>query len=226
MPGRRPRLPVLAEIAGSEPGRERVWSLRRRDFERLAPLLERLAPTRAVLVSGTDEATTVLAVALAGAASAAGRRTVLVDCDLGRPRLAADLGLAEAPGLHEYLRWEATAPALLQPLALGGPAAAGATEPLVCIAAGREAADPVTLLGLGSFRHVAAKLRHAYELVVLAGPPLDADPAALAALAAEADGLLAALPANGSRRRAVRAARARLRRLPAPALGAVVVGES
>ena len=66
-----------------------------------------------------------------------GRRTVLVECDLARPRLAADLGLAPGPGLHEYLRWEAEAAEILQPLVLAGPAAAGAGEPLVCIAAGR-----------------------------------------------------------------------------------------
>jgi len=219
-----PKLPVLAEIAGPDPGRERVWSLRREDLERLDAPRREIESRRAVLVSGGEEETGVLAVALAGAAAADGRRTVLLECDLARPRLAADLGLAAAPGLHEYLRWEATATEVLQPLALAGPAAAGAREPLVCVAAGREAPDPVTLLGLQSFRHMAEKLRRAYELVVIWGPPLAAGPASLAAPAAEADAVLAALPPERASRRAMRAVRGELRRLPVDPLGAVLVG--
>jgi receptor protein-tyrosine kinase len=223
MLGGRPKLPVLAAIAGPDPSGRAVWALRREDLERLDEPCEALAARRAVLVSGGDGETGVLAVALA-AAAARGRRTVLVECDLARPRLATDLGLAPTPGLHEYLRWETTAPEILQPLALGGPAADGAQEPLVCVVAGRQAPDPGTLLGLQSFRHMAEKLRHAYELVVIWGPPLDAGPAALGALAAEADGVLLALPPDATSRRSLRTIRGELRRLPAAPLGAVVVG--
>lgn len=225
MPGRRGRLPVLAEIAGPDAGRPRVWSLRREDFERLAEPLRRVEPLRTVMVGGGEGEIGALAVALAGAAAASGRRTILVECDLGRPRLAADLGLAEAPGLHEYLRWEATAPELLQPLAIGGPAAAAATGPLVCVAAGRRAEDPRALLGLPSFGHVNAKLRRAYDLVVLWAPPLGDDPETVAAVGAHAEATLAAIPPAATRKgRVVRAARRVLRTLPAPPLGAVVVG--
>jgi receptor protein-tyrosine kinase len=219
-----PKLPVLAEIAGPDPSGRAVWALRREDLERLERPCDALVSQRAVLVSGGDEEAGALAVALAGAAAARGRRTVLVECDLARPRLALELGLTPTPGLHEYLRWEASAPEILQPLALAGPAADGAEEPLVCIAAGRQAPDPGTLLGLQSFRHMAAKLRHAYELVVIWGPPLAAGPAALGPLAAEADGLLVGLPPDATSRRTLRSIRAELRRLPATPLGAVLVG--
>jgi len=225
MPGGRRRLPVLAELGGPDPSPRRVWSLRREDVERLAPLRGRLEASRAVLVTGGEGATGTVAVALAGSAAASGRRTALVECDLARPRLAGALGLTEAPGVHEYLRWEATAAEVLQPLALGGPASAGAAGPLVCLTAGRQATGAATLLGLGSFRHMAEKLRRAYDLVVFAGPPLSAADGALPALAAEADVVLAALP-SGTRRRAARAAATALRRQAptAPALGAVLVG--
>lgn len=223
MGGGRAKLPVLAEIAGPAAG-SRIWSLRREDHQRLAAVQERLEGQRAVLVSGAEGVLGALAIALAGAACAAGRRTILVECDLTRPRLATDLGLAEAPGLHEYLRWEATAGEVLRPLALGGAAAAAAAGPLVCVPAGRQAADARVLLWLQSFRHMAAKLRNAYDFVVLAGPPLGFDPEALNAVAAQADGVLAALPAAQSSRRGRRAARAAIGGLPAPPLGAVVVG--
>lgn len=224
--GGRAKLPVLAEIGGPAPGESRLWSLRRADHEQLAALWQRLDERRIVLVTGGGDLTGALAVALAGTACAAGRRTVLLECDLARPRLAADLGLAQSPGLHEYLRWEATAREILQPVALGGLAAAPATGPLVCIPAGREAPDARTLLALPSFRQMTAKLQSAYDLVVLDGPPLGSDRATLEAVAAQADVVVAAVsPAQASGRNA-RAVHTAAGRLPAPLLGAVVVGEA
>lgn len=218
---RRARLPVLAEISG--PGEEaRVWSLRRADYESLEGLLPKLDGARVVFLSGEGEAALAASVALA-AAAAAGRRTILVECDLVQPRLAAQVGLAATPGLHEYLRWEAEPADVLQPVVLAGSAAAAASEPLVCVCAGRPATKAETLLGLQSFAHMVAKLRGAYELVVLAGPSALAEPAACAAVAQQADTTLAALPSEsvGSGDKAFRAA---IRQLPIPALGAIAVG--
>lgn len=222
MRGGRRKPPVLAEISGPVPGDSRAWSLRRNDLEALARLQGSLEPHRAVLIAGAEAPAAALG--LAGAASAAGRRTVLLECDLARPRLAADLGLAPAPGLHEYLRWEATAPRILQPLVLAGPAARAPAPALVCIPAGRPAADPATLVGLESFRHALAKLRGAYEVVVLAGPALDAGDGALELVAAQADALLAAVPPAAARGASGRRLRSSLRRLPAPAQGLLLVG--
>lgn len=223
MAGGRAKLPVLAEISGPTTGEGRPWSLGSEDFERLDPVRERLSGLGTVLVTGADEPTRVLAVALAGAAAANGLRTALLDCDLARPRLAADLGLEQSPGLHEYLRWEASPSQILQQVVLAGPAAESAEEPLVCISAGRGAADPGTLLGLRSFRHMAAKLRGAYELLVLAGPALAGGEGSLAALAAEAEALVAALTPAQSGGREGRALRAAIGSLPVSPLGAVVV---
>jgi polysaccharide biosynthesis transport protein len=224
MPGGRRKLPVLAEISGPAPGAERAWSLRRNDLQALAEAQRSLAGRRVVLVGGEEGLAG--AIALAGAAGADGRRTVLLECDLVRPRLAAGLGLVPAPGLHEYLRWEATAPEILQPLALAGPAAAGASHPLVSIVAGRPASDPATLLGLASFRHALTKLRDAYDLVVLAGPAPDSTPGSLEVLAAQADTLLAAVSPDAVSGRPSRELRTALRRLPIAVAGAIVVGES
>jgi Mrp family chromosome partitioning ATPase len=222
----RGKLPVLAEVSGFEPGSEQVWSLRQVDFEALIALHGKLGETRCLLVSGEGDLAGALAVALAGAAGALGRRTVLVECDLVRPRLAVDLGLEPSPGLHEYLRWEATPEQVLQPLGLTGAAAGEGSEPLVFIAAGRQAPDPATLFGLQSFRHMTAKLRGAYDLVVLVGPGLEEGGAGLAAIAAGADGLLAAIAPAQASKRGGRDLRAALAALPVATLGAVVVGAS
>jgi receptor protein-tyrosine kinase len=225
MLGRRARLPVLAEISGL-PEETRAWSLRRADFESLGEVLPRLAGARVVLVSGEGELAPLAAIALSAASAAAGRRTILVECDLARPRLAAQIGLAAAPGLHEYLRWEAEPADVLQPVVLAGPAAAGAGEPLVCVCGGRPASKTETLLGLQSFAHMVAKLRAAYERVVIAAPPAAAEPGPCLAAARQADAALAALPATEASARAGKPLRAAVLRLPIPALGTIAVGPS
>jgi polysaccharide biosynthesis transport protein len=154
--------------------------------------------------------------------AAAGTTTVLVECDVERPRIAADLGLSPTPGLHEYLRWEVTPAEIVQPMTLVGSASSPDAGPLACVCAGRPAHDARTLLGLGSFHHMTRKLRDAYERVVLLGPPLEGAGGALSSTAAEADCVVAAL-ATKPDRRAAKANADALSWLGASPLGAVVV---
>jgi Mrp family chromosome partitioning ATPase len=216
----RGRLPVLAEIAGP-PEEARAWSLRRSDFASLEKALPRLDGQRVVLVSGDGEATAVAAIALAASAAAAGRRTILVDCDLARPRLDTQIGVSPAPGLHEHLRWEAEPADILQPVVMAASSASSVAEPLVCICAGRPASKTETLLGLQSFAHMVEKLRKAYELVVLAGPSAVDEPGSCLAAARQADAVVAALPGSAAGGRSLRTG---IKRLPAPAIGAIAVG--
>jgi Mrp family chromosome partitioning ATPase len=215
----RSRLPVLAQIEGPADG-ARAWSLRRSDFEALEKALPRVAEQRVVLVSGEREAAPIAAIALAAAASASGRRTILVESDLAQPQLAAHVGLAAAPGLHEYLRWEAEPADVLQPVALGGPATNGDADPLACVCGGRPASKTETLLGLQSFAHMVEKLRAAYELVVFSGAPLVEEPGPCCAAARRADAIVAAMPATAAGDRTLAKA---IKRLPVPALGAIAV---
>jgi Mrp family chromosome partitioning ATPase len=217
----RARLPVLAQISG--PGEGGAWSLRRGDYSGLDEVLPRLEQPRVVAVVGEGETPAVAAIATAATAAVRGRRTILVECDLARPRLAAQLGLDEGPGLHEYLRWEAEPADVLQPLALAGAAAAGSTEPLVCVCGGRPASKAETLLGLQSFSHMVEKLRAAYELVLLVAPPVVSEAAACHAVAAQASAAVAGLSGETARGRGGRGIRAAVRRLPVPALGVVAV---
>jgi receptor protein-tyrosine kinase len=221
MRGGRSKLPVVAEIGGLAPGEARVWSLRRADFEAMEKLLSLLSEHRVVITIGAERLTG--AIALAAAASAAGRSTALVECDLSRPRLAAELGLEAGPGLHEYLRWEARAAQILQPLALAGPAARRASAPLVCISGGAPADESATLLRSESFRHAVAKLRNAYDLAVLVAPSRGSEGSAFETVAASADALLACVAPRQASGREARELRAAARRLPAELVGAVVV---
>jgi Mrp family chromosome partitioning ATPase len=214
---RRSRLPVLAGIAGPAEG-SRAWALTGPDFEALRGALPQPGEQRVVAVVGEGDEPAVAAIALASAAAACGRVAIVVECDLARPRLAAQVGLAPAPGLHEYLRWEAEPADVLQPVALAGPASAAGGQ-LVCVCGGRPGTKAETLLGLQSFSHMVAKLRAAYELVVLLAPPVLAEPTACLATVAQAEATIAGLPAASQRE-----VRSAVRRLPVPVLGAIAVG--
>jgi len=216
------KLSVLAELGAPASSNGRAWGLRRGDLEALRGVLGEVGDRRVVLVTGEEAPSGTLAVALAGAAAAAGTATALIECDVERPRIAADLGLSPAPGLHEYLRWEVTPGDIVQPLTLAGSASAHGAGPLACVCAGRPARDARTLLGLGSFHHMTTKLREAYDLVVLLGPPLEGAGGALSSAAAESDCVLAAL-SSAPDRRAAKANAEALSWLGAAPLGAVVI---
>lgn len=185
---RRRRPPVLAELPAPSGEPRRPGALGGAELETFGRLLGALGGARAVLATG-GEGKSRLAIGLATAAATEGRRAALVECDLAAPSLAARLGLEPAPGLHEYLRLEAEAPQILQPLVLAGPGSAAAAAPLACVVAGRPAPDAAPLLASPHFAHAIAKLRAAYDLVVLDGPSL-VDPS-LPTVAAQSDAALA-----------------------------------
>jgi Mrp family chromosome partitioning ATPase len=173
---------VLAEIPVRSASELRTGTLRRADLAVYGELLEELRPARSVLLTGEAPGRREAAAALAAAAAAAGTRTALLECELVEPGLAEALGLAAAPGLHEYLRGTAEAETILKPVALAGPGSAGASEPLVCVVAGRPARNGSALLGSARFRHAVAGLNGTYELLVIDGPPPGREGELLAAM--------------------------------------------
>ncbi len=189
---RRRRPPVLAELPAGAGESVRPGALSRAELAPLDALLKAMGDARVLFATGV-EAKSALALGLATVAAAEGRRTALVECDLVLPSLAPRLGLAPTPGLCEYLRQEAEAPQILQPLVLTGPASGRAEAPLACVVAGEQVEDGLPLLDSEGFRHAVAKLRSAYDLLVLDGPPLDEVPSLLA-VAARADRTLACGP--------------------------------
>jgi Mrp family chromosome partitioning ATPase len=189
---------VLAEIPPRSSPDLRPGTLRRGDIEAFAGLLEELHGTGAVLMTGVSTVRREAAVGLAVAAAAAGTRTALLECDLVAPGLADALGLAHAPGLHEYLRGAVQTEDILKPVVLAGPGSAEATEPLVCVVAGRPSAEGPRLFASDAFARALAGLRVAYDLVVIDGPVLR-DEHSLRALLALVDSTIACLGASESR---------------------------
>jgi succinoglycan biosynthesis transport protein ExoP len=182
---RRSRPPVLARVAAPPAAGSGARRLTRGQLSGFRNLLGQLGGARVVAIAG-GEARSAVAVGLATAAVATPRRTVLVEADLARPRLAASLGLAQTPGLGEYLRTEAEAGEILQSLVLAGPVTEGPVEHLVCLVAGAAAPEAESLLASDGFGHAIARLRSAYELIVVAAPPDHRD-GSLLAVSAQAD---------------------------------------
>ncbi len=207
---RRERHPVLAEVPALE-GASRPGALNRAGLDAYAGLAASVAPSRAVLATGPAKSR--VAMGLAAAATADGRRVALLECDLAAPELAGRLGVSARPGLHEYLRGEADTAEILQPLVLAGPASGRASEPLVCIVAGEPEAAPVALLDSERCDRAIQDLCRAYDLLVIDGPPLTEDRDALQALAEHAGTTVAC------------GGRAEIpKRLPIPVDGLVLLG--
>ncbi len=176
--------PVLAEIPAAKTTSARPGALGRAQLQAYGGLAARLAGSGSVFLTGPAKSEVALGVA--AAATAEGRRVALMECDLAAPALAERLGLAPVPGLHEYLAGGADAAEILQPLVLAGPAAGRATEPLTCIVAGEPEPQPVSLLDSERCDHAIERLRRAYDLLVIDGPPLSEDQDSLRALAEHA----------------------------------------
>ncbi len=199
---------VLAEVPALRAAGARPGALGREELEAYSRLEAALASARTVLTTGPDRSR--VAVGLATVATAGGRRVALLEADLAAPSLAAALGLDPTPGLHEHLLGEVEPREALQSFVLAGPAAAGAVEPLACIVAGEP--GPPSLLDSERLRGAVDGLRTSYELLVIAGLPLDAELLGLVALAEVADASIAC-----GERRELRG------RLPIPVAGVVSV---
>ncbi len=214
---------AIAEIPARLSGDMRAGNLRREDLDAFERLLSEHG-RGALLVTGAGDGPLALSTGLASAAATRGMRTALLECDLARPALAAALGLEAAPGLCEYLRREAEARDILQPLVLAGPASAGAAGALVCIVAGEPDGDPGAFDPDG-LRHALEKLRHAYDLLVVHGPSLGDQSGLLREAAGNADAAFACVGPSLAAGRAGRRLSKSLRRLGAPG-GVVVYGDT
>ncbi|HEY0392751.1 MAG TPA: hypothetical protein VGC63_13690 [Solirubrobacterales bacterium] len=175
----------MARVPAPRGPATRLGALRRAELDAYSELALALAEFRAVLTTGP--ARLGVALGLAAAATAQGRRVALLECDLASPALADLVGLAASPGLREYLLGEVDAARILQPLVLAGPASGRATEPLACIVAGEAEAEPAALLDSDRCLDATGKLRRAYDLLVVSGPAAGPSTGPLRALADQVD---------------------------------------
>jgi polysaccharide biosynthesis transport protein len=141
-------------------------------------------PPGTILVTSPlpEEGKSTVAAGLAFAIAQAGHRALLVEADLRRPELAQRLGLRSSPGLADFLTGEAEPQQVLQMVSPGPGHKAGSNgaarnpsanpTPLVCIVAGRPAAQPPELLGTERFELFIEQVAQVYDAVIIDASPL------------------------------------------------------
>ena len=220
--GTLPAMPSasLAVLGASRESRTALWN---------NALIESVDSIRSILVHHFDDASakvimigsatsgegkTTFACQLAGSLARSGRKTVLVDCDLRRPRVHHLLNVDVSPGLSDYLNGREKLENVIRP---------SAETELSIIPSGR--ADDATLRKLAreGGRTFFNPLREEFDFVIVDSSPL-LYVADSATCVEDVDGIILAIRQSVSRLPVVSAACTRLALLDAPVLGAVMVG--
>jgi capsular exopolysaccharide synthesis family protein len=171
-------------------------------------------PVKVIVVTSAvpDEGKSTTAVNLALAFAEAGKRTLLIEADLRRPKVAEYLGLEGAVGLSNVLAGQVDAPTVLQ---RWGPHA------LHVLPSGVVPPNPSELLGSRTMATLIDQFRDEFDIVVIDTPPIlpvtDA-----AVVAAVADGAVMVTRAGRTAQARVRTALANLRSVDARVLGCVL----
>jgi capsular exopolysaccharide synthesis family protein len=123
-------------------------------------------PPKAVLITSSmpGEGKTTLAISLAVSAASSGRKTIIVDLDLRRPRIAEAFGCRVGVGLVEHMAGEAS----LDEAIHAGPYQLS----LDFLPVMRLVANPTDLLASQEMENLIDELRHRYDLVVLDSAPI------------------------------------------------------
>jgi receptor protein-tyrosine kinase len=176
------RLPVLCDIPESpalstDPARGAQGFAVAESFRMLRARLRYFnidREIRSLLVTsvGPSEGKTTVAENLAAAAAGSGAtRTLLVEADLRRPRLAGNLGLASGPGLAEALTHGVGLDEVVQRLVFAPGEDGIPDKTLDVIVAGINPPNPAELLESDAMADLLDRLSAIYDLVVIDTPP-------------------------------------------------------
>jgi capsular exopolysaccharide synthesis family protein len=172
--------------------------------------------TRLVMVTSAlgREGKTTLATHLAASLARAHRRTLLVDCDLRRPRLHSILDTPNEPGLSEVLRGEADIADAIRPTHV---------DQLWLAAAGKCDTQAVQALAHDTLDKLFTRLKQEYDFVVIDTAPVLLVPDTLL-IGQHVDTVILAILRNVSQAHRVYTAYQQLAGIGIRVLGAVVNG--
>lgn len=201
--------PLLSDVKGFSPRGEAFRMLRTNlQFLDLDSDPKSLVITSAVAGEGKTTTSTNLAVALAQA----GRRVLLVDGDLRRPRVAGVLGLESKIGLTTVLVGRTTLEESIQRHEGSG---------IYFLACGPTPPNPSEILQSRATHDLLRKLREQFDAVIIDAPPL-LPVADAAILATAADGAIIVARHGKTKRDQLKAAGQRLDQVGAKLFGVVV----
>jgi capsular exopolysaccharide synthesis family protein len=112
-------------------------------------------------VAGEGKSSTAVNLAIVSAET--GRRVLLIEADLRRPRAAAYLGLEGAVGLSNVLAGQVEVREVLQPWG---------TDGLMVLPSGSVPPNPSEMLGSQNMVNLLAELRTTFDLIIIDTPPL------------------------------------------------------
>ena len=194
------------------------------------------SPPRSIVVTSAvpEEGKTTVAASLALAMASAGKRTLLVDCDLRRPDLASRLEIDRNPGLTDLLAGEKTFTEITRRLQLTEPPSPNGNAPsqpgagsdalaLTVVPSGSPTGQAAELLGSRRFKQFMDQAVAAYDVVVIDSSPLLPVADTLEMLPTVDAIVLCAREAKTKREEAV-AVRTALERFPHRPVGVVVTG--
>jgi capsular exopolysaccharide synthesis family protein len=180
---------------------------------------DRPVATLAVTSPLPDEGKSTVAGWYAYANALAGKRTILVECDLHRSVLAEGFELDPSPGLTDYLTGDVEASDLRRSVMVEGPTA----QPLSVVPAGAPTPQPAELLGSPRFDKFLDEIAREHELVVLDCPPLLPVGDTLS-IVPKVEGVILCVRLGQTTRDQAIAAKDALRRLPERPVGLVLTG--
>jgi capsular exopolysaccharide synthesis family protein len=238
-------LPLLGHLSesalGSIPGSDGGRRLSEPDLEAVRILRVNLdfvfdpRPRSVVVTSGLpEEGKSTVAVSLASVSATAGRRTLLVECDLRRPSIARRLGILPEPGLTQFLAGGVGLDEIIQEISLGPALAlngaslnmqssgAPATS-LSCVTAGPLPQHPAEMLGSPRFKAFLDEACARFDFVVLDSAPL-LSVVDTRELMPYVDGILLCVRAARTTDDEAKAAKQALEHLPDRPTGLVVTG--
>jgi len=175
--------------------------------------LDKPIKTMLVTSAGPEEGKSTVLANLAVTTAQAGRKVILVDCDLRRPTLHNIFNLKNDVGLTTMVVDDA---AMESP-----PLRDTGVEGLQLVSSGPLPPNPSELLGSRRMEEIIAALLERADVVLFDAPPVVAVTDA-AVLATKVDGVLLVVNAGGTKRDYARAAKARLEKVNANLLGAVL----
>lgn len=167
--------------------------------------------TLVVTSPAPEEGKSITLANLAVTLAQGGKQTIIVDCDLRRPRQDSIWGVSREPGLTSMVLEEMAEPPLVD---VG-------VENLRLLASGPLPSNPADFLGSPRMDDIVGKLKAQADMVLFDAPPVVAVTDAML-LAAKLDGVLLVIRAGGTRREHAEQAKELLDRINVRVVGAVL----
>jgi capsular exopolysaccharide synthesis family protein len=174
--------------------------------------LDKKVQTIMVTSSGPEEGKSTVASNLAVIMAQSGSKTIIIDCDLRKPRLHKVFQVSNQIGLSNYLIGEATIADVVKQATV---------ENLQILPSGVKPPNPAELVGSGKMRAFVESLKQYYDYIILDTPPVvivtDAQ-----LVSQYADGSLLVIAAGEVEREASMKAKELLTKVNAKILGVVL----